>query len=463
MSKKDKKEPYHELPDVSHKLLRILVQAKLIPTSAHQVYLTIRDRFNTKGAIERVCFEDSVGNARRAGLGKKQFNKIANQLVKLGLLQLNYRVFLNNAEGEFKVFSTYDDAFRFRANCEKAGGWIKTPAIVRQYTEVEKLPAPEELGLILIHPKSHIYSAPENNRSTGTKMPEGVEKKFPTPTTTPSIPQPHEGALNGTNTNGTKINDTKSMINSTNEEDEEARPSLREEPAASSSPSDNLIKLFTVLQKRAEKESKFKIPIQQLRTATKDQTTKDAIEDNLAIVLESGGTFEGWVNCEFDRMKKNVGKIYRSPKLEYFGNAKSLNEYLDQLQGQRLLQQMNPFSDYLILEELRQCLSIPPEDDLLLIQYQVLLRAYLNAKSLLEISETQKMLPAYAHFFELQSKSFVYVKIKHLSFTGKLSKNLLVLARRFAAESDDASLISFLKNKNLGQLISTAKNHLQSH
>ncbi len=193
------------------------------------------------------------------------------------------------------------------------------------------------------------------------------------------------------------------------------------------------------------------------------ESIKTAIEENIATVIEAGGTVEEWVDCEFDRMKRNVGKTYRAPQIKFFGNIASLNEYLDQLRGQSLLKKMNPFSDYLSQAELHQCLSTAPEDDLTLIRYQVLLRAYLNVKSQSDVSAALEMLPSYARFFELTSKVFLYVGIKYVAFEGLQSKHLYMLAKRFSDESGDISLISILKDKRLKKLISSAKEHLQSH
>ena len=253
------------------------------------------------------------------------------------------------------------------------------------------------------------------------------------------------------------------MVSITTRVVEEAGPSHAGGPTASSSPPDNLSKLLAAFEMRFEKEYGSKVPSHQLKAVTQDESIKAAIEENITTLLEAGGTFEGWVDCEYARMNRNIGKEYRAPKMEYFGNPKSFDEYHNQLQSQRLLKKMNPFSDYLSLEELRQCLSTAPEDDLTLIRYQVMLRAYANSKSQSEVSAALEMLPSYAHFFELGPKVFLYVGIKCVSFMGHRSKLVHELAARFSDESGDTNLISLLKDKQLKELVSTAREHLQKH
>lgn len=465
MSKKKRGEDlaYHELPDLHPKLIRILIQTKVLSPSAHQVSLTIRDRFNSKGERERECFEGSSRNARRAGMGKKQFNKIADDLVELGLFRFGYRVFLNDANNSFKDFSTNEEAEGFRDQYEQSEMSIKAPAIVRLYKDVERLPTPEELGLTLIDKKNHIYFAPKNIRRTGKKIPLSVEEKCRTPKSKSSTPYTQESALNETNTNETNPNDTNAMVSNTKTLGEEAPASSSGDHNSTSLPSENLIQLVAAFEKRHQEETGRKVPSQQLRAVLEDESTKAAVEENISTILEAGGTFEGWVNSEYDRLRRNIDKKYRSPKLEYFGNKKSLDEYLDKLDASRLMQMINPFESVLNMEELRQCLSMAPKDDLTLIRYQILLRAYANSKSQPEVSAALELPQNYKNFFELEPKVFLYVAIKYLSFKNQRSKSVHILARQYANESGNISLISTLEDKRFKKLISKSKEYIQSH
>lgn len=431
---KDKK-PYHELPDIAPKLLRILVQAEVLPPSAHQVYFTICDRFNSKGERERECFEGSSGNGRRAGLSKKQFNRIANCLVELGLLRLDYRVWMNNADNDYKDFSIYEEAQNFLAECKQRTTWVKHPELMRLYTPVERVPTPEELGLTLVNPKNHIYSAPMKIRRTGKKRPGAIEENVDSSLINSDSHTPQKSGLNGTNNNHTNSNETNPMASTTLVGVEEI---AKTSPAGSLSistppPSGNFSILITEFEKKFEKEFGRKVPRQQLKAVLSDKSILDGIEQNIVTVMEAAGNLTGWVDCEFDRMRRNVGKgTYRSPKIEFFGNTKSLNEYLDQLHGQIVLRKINPFSDYLSMEELRQCLTQPAEGDLLLMRHLTLMEAYANFDSRSEMYDAVNLPSSYLPFFEIHPKSFLYIGFKYFSQTGRHSERTLQIARKFA-------------------------------
>lgn len=453
---------YHALPDLHPKLIRILVQAKVLSPSAHQVSLAIRDRFNSKGERERECYEGASGNARRAGMGKKQFNSIADDLVALGLFRFGYRVFLNDGSNQYKDFSTNEEAERFRNKYEQTVEWSKSPSIVRLYKDVDRLPSPEELGLTLVDKKNHIYFAPKKIRRRGKKISRGMEENPHTQDADSSTPHPKKSDLNETNITGTKISDTNKMVSSNKKVGAEALASLPIPTNMPSSVSDSLTQLIAVFEKRFEAEKGYRLPGQQRRAVTDDESVRASVEENITTVLEAGGTFEGWVDCEYERMAININKKYRSPKLEYFGNRKSLEEYLDKLDAQRLQKSINPFQKHLSTSELQQCLSLSPEEDLTLIRYQILLRAYTNSKPFSEISTALDLLPSYSHFFKIEPKVFLYVGIKYVSVIGQRSKNVLALARRFSQEHGDMSLVSILKDKQLIKLIAEARDHLPS-
>lgn len=438
--------PYHELPDCSVKLLRICVQAKLLPQSAHQVYLAITDRFNSSGELVRECFEGAAGISRRTGICKKQTTDVANRLCELGFLKLRYRVWFTDSK---KDFDNFEDAVNFQKEQSQNSYWGKWPTLVRVYSEPESLPSPEDLGLALKNKKDHIYWAPEHLKWTAIKKPQTMEENNNTLVSTKSPPPSNILRTNDTNLNGTKTNVTKETVNINNLNGED----LRSLPIPI-----EVSDLITAFKAKYFDAFGSQIPDQLIKSFMDDKEALDTVLANILTVINLEGTIDGWINCEFERMKANVstGK-YRTPKLEYFKNTNSLNAYIDLINGEKLKKDGNPFSDYLCTEEFKLCLTKSPEDDHLLIRNQVILNSY-SEHDISGMKELINGLTNYADFFEIRPSTFVYVTLKHLAFGRPRPPSLLKLAKKFSDETNNSSLLGVLLQPNNLELIEKAKN-----
>lgn len=450
--KKEESKPYHELSDCSKKLLRICIQAKLLPQSGHQVYLAITDRFNSSGEFTRECYEGAAGLSRKTGIGKKQTTDVANRLAELSFLTLKYRVWLNNSKQERKDFEKFEDAINFQKEKGKDKSWNNQPTLVRVYSEPNAIPTPKQLGLTLKNPKDHIYWAPEHLRWTALKKPRGILEKNHTPTDSSDIPPTQKSELNDTNTNETKSNVTKGMNFS----------NIRLGEDVPSPPLSGHIKdLITAFKKRFKQEFDRELPDQQVSFFLQDADVLEQVEKNIAIILGSGGSIDSWVKCEFNRMQQHIhnGK-YRTPKLIYFKNNKSLEAYLDLINGDNLKKSINPFSHYFSAEEFKQCLTVDPSEDLTLIKYQVIINAYAEKESASEIHELAKLLTDYSDFLKPTSKTFMYVGIKYLSKRNSTPDSIIKLANKFSTETNNPALLQDLLRKDNIELIAKAKKHL---
>lgn len=447
-SKPKSEKPYHELPDCSKKLLRICVQAKLLPQSAHQVYLAITDRFNSTGELTRECFEGTGGISRRVGLCKKQTTMVADGLVALGFLKLRYRVWLNDSKKQFKDFEKFDEATSFQQDKSGTKSWHKQPTLVRVYSEPDAIPTPGQLGLTLENEKDHIYSAPENLRWTAKKNLSPIEENHDTSVSEKNPARSNKRRINDTNLNDTNTSVTKETVNINR---------LSGEDVPSPHIPNTVSELITVFKEKYNQTFDRQVPAHQISSFVEDAETVDAVHANLLTVISSGGTPDGWIDSEFERMKTNVitGK-YRSPKLNYLKNNNSLNAYLDSINGQKLKKASNPFSEYLSMEEFKQCLTISPEDDHLLIRNQVILNSY-NENDIAGIKELTEGLTNYSDFFEVRPSTFVYVTIKHLAFERRQPRSLLKLAKKFSLEANNSAVLEIIQQEKNLELITKAR------